>query len=148
MSRVLTPGPLSEAAFAAFGSVIQSSDDGFSSVFQQPDAAGWQIGLNRVGESDVPDLHYHPDTWECFAPLDPHLILVVAPVSAELRPELIEAFALDAPVCVRPGVWHRLVCTGNAPAVAFIAENARVTGVVARLDTPLRVTVGGSASVG
>jgi ureidoglycolate hydrolase len=134
--------PLHPDAFHAFGTVLQSDREGFTSLFEQPDALGWQVGLNRVVEQTIPDMHYHPDTWECFAPLTVGLVLVVSPAAPQLPADRIRAFRVDAPVCVRPGTWHRLVCAYGPSATAFIAENRQVSGVLTRFDTPLRLDSG------
>jgi hypothetical protein len=109
------PQVLTAAAFAAYGVVVESDQDGFTSVLQRPDADGWQAGINRVSTTIIGTLHCHVDTWECFAPIDAGLAIAVA--SAAMRSlddpatarSHIDVFALTAPVCVSPGTWHSLM---------------------------------------
>lgn len=109
------PQTLTAAAFAAYGVVVESDQDGFTSVLQRPDAHGWQAGINRVTATLIETLHCHIDTWECFAPVDTGLAIAVASAvtrslddPADAR-NLIAVFALTAPVCVSPGTWHSLM---------------------------------------
>lgn len=129
---------LTDEAFAPFGRVLRSESPGFTSLFEQPDAEGWLVGLNRVTYSGIRTMHFHPDTWECFFPTDGDTALAVAPRSiagleiAGVAREAVIVFRLTVPVCVSPGTWHSLVRTGRGTAesggIVYVCENARVTG--------------------
>ncbi len=159
MHRPLVIQELTAERFKPFGLVVETPEAGFSSVLLQPEAAGWQAAINRVMTTHLESLHYHPDTWECFSPLDARLAIAVAPPGMTLPSDAravaghIAVFNLNVPVCVAPKTWHSLlwITTGNnrsgseTGATAFVCENAHVRGVTTYLDSPIAIAAARSA---
>lgn len=124
--------PLSEAAFAPYGWVLRrdAAGEAFQVVHTDGASRGWRVALLEVPAGPLRRVHRHPDSEECFAPLAgaPWIVVGTAPSAVRL-------FRLDAPVCVRRGVWHEVIA--DAPARVFIAENAGVAGEDHRVTPPL-----------
>lgn len=145
MTRICAAQEIAPAAFAAFGIVVESAAGGFTAVLRQPEAAGWQAGVNRVESSVIDELHCHTDTWECFAPLAEGLAIAVAAPDSEddaggpVAADRVVVFSLTVPVCVAPGIWHSLLKRSEeagAPdgATAFVCESGLVSGTEVRLS--------------
>jgi ureidoglycolate hydrolase len=134
---------LETQSFAAYGRIIESNREGFSAVFAPSEGGPWLVGINNVIDTAVASLHYHPDTWECFAPLSGDLFIAVA--QAEWNPneqgasadDVVRVFHITSPVCVAPYTWHTLI--SPVSCAAFICENAAVTGHRVSLEPPLAV---------
>lgn len=145
--------------FRPFGIVVESAEDGFLPVLSQPEAAGWQVAINRVTTTHLESLHYHPETWECFSPLDERVAIAVAPAGLDLSLDpraaagQIVVFNLTVPVCVAPKTWHSLVrlapenddSPSERGAAVFVCENAHVRGVSTYFDNPLPIESARSA---
>jgi ureidoglycolate hydrolase len=134
--------PLTTDAFDEFGKVLQSAKAGFAPVFKQPQASGWVVGINNVSETRLLELHYHSNTWECFAPLFGRLCIVVAPSteSGFQGSSNIRAFMLTEPVAVAPGIPHCLLASPEARGSVFVCESAEVTGERVPLTEAISVT--------
>lgn len=125
---------LTEQAFAPYGRILSAPATGFQIVVAAPDANGWQAALNRVTADEAVNVHRHPNTDECFAPLEGDPVLLVA---APDTPDAVEIFRLDQPVCVHANVWHLIINHGR-DALIFICEAADVTGEIHDLPRPIR----------
>lgn len=137
--------PLTEEAFAPFGRVINTEAEGFTPVFTPGNGSAWVVGVNNVVDLEITTLHYHPNTWECFAPVSGDVMIAVAEpgynpeLDADRNLEAIRLFQVVTPMCVAPHVWHALVSSKRG--TAFICENANVTGHSVALPRPLAVTL-------
>ncbi|MFW5695212.1 MAG: hypothetical protein ACOCU4_00960 [Alkalispirochaeta sp.] len=153
MRRPLVTRELTADDFEPFGIAVESAEDGFAPVLVQPDAAGWQVAINRVTTTHLESLHYHPETWECFSPLDGSLAIAVAAAGIDLSSDAriaakhIAVFRLTTPVCVAPHTWHSLVriipekngSQRELGSAVFVCENANVRGVTRYLNDHLIV---------
>lgn len=133
--RILPLHALNQEAFTPYGLLLESDAPGYVSLFAQPGAEGWQAAMNTVTERVAVSLHRHADTYECFVPLHPWIVLLVAPPGI---PEEVAAYRLTSPVVVAPHVWHHLLIYGEIrQGQVFICENARVTGEAITLRRPI-----------
>lgn len=153
MHQPLVIQELTAERFKPFGMVVERVEAGFSPVLLQPEAVGWQAAINRVTTTHLESLHYHPDTWECFSPLEGGLAIAVAPAGVTLQSDArapvdgIVVFGLTVPVCVAPATWHSLlwIATANnrsdseTGATAFVCENAHVSGATMYFDSPVAI---------
>lgn len=126
---ILTPVPLSIAAFAPFGAVLEadgtngvSVNSGWAWQFDQAPAFAHTTGqawpstaIYRNRPRDLPidlqELERHPFSCQLFMPMGASRWLVaVAPDDAAGRPDVVLAQAFLASgrqgICYRPGVWH------------------------------------------
>ena len=124
------------ADVAPFGTLLTPhTEDGFAVSYRDANAPGWQLAYNRVFSGPVEYLGRHPDTTECFASFQGRAALIVAPFE---NPERMVAFSLEEPIVLKADVWHALVAIDDV-AVAFIAENAIVSGIKHHLSEPVSV---------
>jgi ureidoglycolate hydrolase len=123
---------LTPEAFAPFGMVLRRDPLGepFQALLTEPDSQGWRVALLDVEAGPFRQIHRHPDSDECFAPLSGKPFLAVAPSDNQ---NAIRVFPLTEPVCVRRNVWHQMAATVTARI--FIAENAILSGEVHPFDS-------------
>lgn len=122
---------LERESFLPYGRVLISETEGFAAVLEQPEASGWLAGINNVTQTVLTELHFHTNTWECFAPLEGSLLIAVAPPRNQTDglEKSVRFFSLSAPVAVAPNVPHcLLVSSTSGPGKAFVSESANVTG--------------------
>ena len=134
--RAITP-----QAFTRFGTVVDWTPDlektgnSFHIVVRSEAPTGWRLAVLKVVARAVQRMENHPATEELFAAIDGRAILLVAP-RGELSEEAIQAFFLDRPVSVGPGVWHGVIALSES-ATILIAENLEVTGERYNLSRPI-----------
>lgn len=110
--------------FAPYGMVIQTTaNDVPFDIKLKEIASGWRIAILEITNRTTKQLHCHPDSLEVFELVDGSVILLVA--SAE-KPDDVEAFLLDKPVCVNKGVWHSTIALSEKATVKII-ENLVVS---------------------
>lgn len=110
--------------FAPYGMVIQTTaNDVPFDIKLKEIASGWRIAILEITNRTTKQLHCHPDSLEVFELVDGSVILLVA--SAE-KPDDVEAFLLDKPVCVNKGVWHSTIALSEKATVK-ITENLVVS---------------------
>ncbi|MFP4157343.1 MAG: hypothetical protein ACLFU4_06965 [Opitutales bacterium] len=122
------PQALTADAFAPYGQVLERDPHGeaFQALFTDSSATcGWRVAILEVQPGPIRRLHRHPDSEECFSPLQGTPCIAVAHPE---KPEDIEYFHLDRPICIRRQVWHEIYTPHTAPAQVFIAENAQIAG--------------------
>lgn len=127
--RRLVPQPLTAAAFAPFGDVIESADafsvinSGTTQQFadlaqvQVSDAGGApRVSIYRVAPYELPlplrMLERHPLGSQLFMPLHgERFLVVVAPRGDRIDPGAVRAFVTNGRqgVNYRPGTWHHPV---------------------------------------
>ena len=125
--RALTPEPLTAAAFAPFGSVIEASDDAVKIEINQ----GHAIRYDRLAEVDVADgvgvisifrarpleelvlkgFEQHPLGSQSFVPLSGQPYLVAVAPAGPFDPAAIRLFRAEAHqgVHYRKGTWHHFL---------------------------------------
>ncbi len=128
---------LSAEAFKQYGYIIEQKDASkvFEVLFGDKDAKGWRIGYLAMGPSPVESLEYHPESLETFEPVSGTSVIIVAPFD---RPDMMEAFLLDKPVCVGKKIWHG-VSVLSARAEIKITENYEVESVHHKLNKPIDI---------
>ena len=149
MTRVLRPQPLTKAAFARFGDVIEPTGDGDTINYG---AAAKFADLARIDvarEGGRPSVHLysarplpppitieimerHPLGSQAFAPLDARDFIVVVAPAGDLDPDAISAFraAGGQGVNFAPGVWHHF-CLALSPTRFLVIDR---TGPGENLD--------------
>lgn len=137
MTRTLTPRPLTAAAFAPFGQVLEASGDfrlinaGLCRRFH--DRAGLDFGPD--GQAGISIFHAepralpysfdlierHPDGSQAFIPMTQHPFLVIVATSPEATPQ---AF-LTAPgqgINLARGTWHGVLTPLHAPGLFAVVD--------------------------
>ncbi|MGE5604603.1 MAG: hypothetical protein ACM3YE_02810 [Bacteroidota bacterium] len=110
--------------FAPYGMVIPTNNTNEVSfdIKLKENASGWRIAILEITNRTTKQLHCHPDSLEVFELISGSAILLVA--SAE-KPDSIEAFLLDRPVCIKKGIWHGTIALSEKASLK-ITENAVV----------------------
>jgi ureidoglycolate lyase len=162
MSNILCPRPLSAAAFAPFGHVIEAPagaparaiNAGTCLRFDLPQAlsltqAGGQPVLAvfraqaRVFPQAVDELECHRLGSQAFVPLGRRrFVLVVAPAAPQPDLAAIAAFVTDGEqgVVLAPGTWHHALLAVDAGDFVVVERAADVVDCdVVRWDTPVSV---------
>jgi ureidoglycolate lyase len=137
MTRTLTPRPLTAAAFAPFGQVLDATGDfrlinaGLCRRFH--DRAGLDFGPD--GQAGISIFHAepralpysfdlierHPDGSQAFIPMTQHPFLVIVATSPEATPQ---AF-LTAPgqgINLARGTWHGVLTPLHAPGLFAVVD--------------------------
>ena len=134
--RTITP-----ESFAPFGTVVdwtaemEASGRGFHIVVRSKAPTGWRMAVLKVTGRGVQSLENHPNSEELFAAVEGRALLLVAE-RGKLDEDAVQAFFLDRPVSVGPGVWHGVIALSGS-ATILIAENLEVTGERAMLSRPV-----------
>jgi ureidoglycolate hydrolase len=117
---------LTKNSFKKYGLVMELAPDKkrFHVLFGESGKTGWRVGYSRVRPEPVKMLELHPDSLETFEPVKGICVIVVAP---EKKPEKMEAFLLDKPVCVNKKVWHE-VCVISETCELKLVENYMIEG--------------------
>ena len=163
---VANPAPLTQAAFAPYGAVIEAAgtpgqvaNDGRALRFDQgaelahwPPARDPSLALYLAEPSRLPltvrYLERHPASCQVFVPMAAARYLVVTAGQAAdggPRLETLRAFVATAAqgVCYGPGIWHYpLVSLGRAATFAMFMWRAPAAAEdceVRRLDVPVEV---------
>ncbi|HZG56235.1 hypothetical protein [Paenibacillus sp.] len=115
---------LSRAAFAPYGDLIapDPAEGAFQVVIREPDELGWRIAVSQLTRRPVDCLGAHANSRESFEPLSGICVILVAQYET---PERMEAFLLDAPVCLHRNTWHSVIALSER-AVVKITENDRM----------------------
>lgn len=130
---------ITEERFKPFGVVIKhpnASSEPFNIIIsetQQP----WRIATYKINDKTAQRLECHNESLESFEPLDGLGLLLVA---MHDKPEAIQAFILDTPVCLHKGVWHQLLAITDDVTVK-IMENLEVSSDFFILEPPLTLAL-------
>ena len=132
---------ITSESFAPFGTVVdwtaemEATGRPFHIVVRSEAPTGWRMAILKVAGRAVDRLENHPNTEELFAAVNGRALLLVAE-RGELDEDAVQAFFLDRPVSVGPGVWHGVIALAES-ATILIAENLEVTGERAMLSRPI-----------
>jgi len=142
--RELTPEPLTAEAFAAFGRVIEASDDAVKLEINQ----GHAIRYDRLAEIDVADgggigaislfrarpleelvlrvFERHPLGSQSFVPLSGRPYLVAVAPAGDFDPAEIRLFRADGNqgVHYRKGTWHHFLLVLEADSDFLVVDRA------------------------
>lgn len=146
MTKTLPLQPITDQTFCrkGYGTLIHRppqtegvAESRFALVMPPVESKGWMLGYLVCRNREIRVLHCHPQSPETFEPLRGVAVIAVAPPE---DPEAIEAFLLDRPVCLAPGVWHAEL-TLSAESDIKIVENNDPSGRMPehRLPFTLRV---------
>jgi ureidoglycolate hydrolase len=126
---------LSAASFSKYGQVIEQRDKSkvFTVVLSEAEKTGWRIGYLIMGPNPVDSLEAHPASMETFEPVSGTAVILVAEKDS---PSKIEAFLLDAPVCVAKNIWHGVKVLSETAEIK-IMENYDVESVHYKLEKPI-----------
>ena len=142
-SLTFTPVPLSAAAFAPYGAVLEADEPKGVSVnsgwarrfnqapaFAHTTAQAWpSTAIYRSRPRDIPveikQLERHPFSCQLFVPMGASRWLVmVAPDDAAGRPDVVRAQVFLASghqgICYRPAIWHSPLLALDAESDFFI----------------------------
>ena len=127
MTAALKARPLTPAAFAPFGDVLEVSDGAFIEINQgrcrrfhdlaKLDFADGQAGINlfhaqvRTAPYSIELLERHPLGSQCFVPMQGSEYIVAVAPDADGQPGEIQAFLADANQCVNyhRNTWHAVL---------------------------------------
>ena len=136
----ITIEPLSDAAFAAFGDVLETSGAPDRIINQGlcgrwHDRARIDVSDGRTGislfRSEVRSLPYrlemmerHPDGSQAFLPMTEHPFLVIVAEDDKGRPDTPKAFRTEAGqgVNFHRGVWHGVLTPLHAPGLFAVVD--------------------------
>lgn len=142
--RELTPQPLTAAAFAPFGRVIEASDEAEKIDINQ----GHAIRYDRLAEIDVADqggvgvislfrarplgelllktFERHPLGSQSFVPLRSGPYLVAVAPAGEFNPAEVKLFRAEAHqgVHYRKGVWHHFLLVLEADSLFLVIDRS------------------------
>lgn len=126
-------------AFAKYGSILEFPEDNTEPFYivAAEEKEPWRLAVFRYRNKSVKTLECHPGSLESFEPLKGITVLVVA---EHEKPEQMEAFVLDQPVCLYKGIWHQ-VLTLTEEAQVKIAENLEVSSEFYELEEELSVAL-------
>lgn len=126
-------------AFSKYGSVLEFPEDNTEPFYivVTEEKEPWRLAVFRYRNKSVKTLECHPGSLESFEPLKGITVLVVA---EHEKPEQMEAFVLDQPVCLYKGIWHQ-VLTLTEEAQVKIAENLEVSSEFYELEEELSVAL-------
>ncbi|KLU60695.1 ureidoglycolate lyase [Peptococcaceae bacterium CEB3] len=119
---------LSQERFAKYGRIFEftDSDDSYFQIqSDQAKAIGWRLALMKVSGRTFDKVNCHPNSVESFDPLRGTVVLIVAEPE---RPDDIEAFLLDKPVCLNKSVWHNVISLSQE-AIVKIVENTYIESI-------------------
>lgn len=165
MDRTIPAEPLTAAAFAAFGDVLEARgapdriiNDGLCGRFH--DRARLEFGTGRAGISvfdavprglpyDFTLVERHPEGSQAFLPMTAHPFLVVVAPDAGGRPGRPRAFLTTGAqgINLHRGTWHGVLTPLAAPGLFAVVDRigagANLEGY--RYDAPWRVVRDGPA---
>jgi ureidoglycolate lyase len=142
--RLLTPEPLTAAAFSAFGSVIEASDDAVKLDINQ----GHAIRYDRLADIDVAEgggtgaislfrakplgelvlrvFERHPLGSQSFVPLSGRPYLVAVAPAGDFDAASVRLFRADGHqgVHYRKGVWHHFLLVLDAESDFLVVDRA------------------------
>lgn len=142
--REITPEPLTSAAFAPFGSVIQASDDAVKLEINQ----GHAVRYDRLAEVDAADgggvgvislfrarplgelvlcvFERHPLGSQSFVPLSGRPYLVAVAPAGTFDGSMVRVFRAEAHqgVHYRKGVWHHFLLVLDAESDFLVIDRA------------------------
>ncbi|WP_338832869.1 hypothetical protein MHLNE_16230 [Moorella humiferrea] len=137
---MVTIKSLNKSNFARYGSIIEFTPeaDNFQVQIQENGNTGWRIALLKVNNKSINTVSCHPNSMETFEPLEGTVVLIVA---KHEKPEELEAFLLDKPVCVKKSIWHNLLALSSS-ALVKITENAWVESEIYELGSEFKIVLG------
>ncbi len=128
-------------SFAPYGTVVdwtpelEATGSAFHILVRSEAPTGWRLAILKVAGRATQRLENHPHTEELFAPVQGASVMLVAQ-TGPFAEESVQAFLLDRPVSVAPGVWHGNLALAEW-ATILIAENLDVTSEYAALPHPV-----------
>ena len=117
----------------------KTGDNGYTSLADgtRVSKADVRIATYKINDKTAQRLECHNESLESFEPLDGLGLLLVA---MHDKPEAIQAFILDTPVCLHKGVWHQLLAITDDVTVK-IMENLEVSSDFFILEPPLTLAL-------
>lgn len=137
---------ISPESFSSFGTVVdwtpelEESGRPFHILVRSEAPTGWRLAMLKVDGRATQEMENHPNSEELFAPVEGRSVLLVSEVGT-FHEDGVQAFLLDRPVSVGPGVWHGVI-TLSQYATILIAENLEVGSEYAELSRPVGATLG------
>ncbi|WP_333817572.1 ureidoglycolate lyase [Tabrizicola sp.] len=140
--RTLTPAPLTAAAFAAFGDVLEASGEhrliNAGLCQRHHDRAGLDFGdAGRAGISiflaEPRALPYsfdlierHPEGSQAFLPMTEHPFLVIVAASPEATPQAFLTNGAQG-INLHRGIWHGVLAPLHAPGLFAVVDRIGTT---------------------
>ncbi len=117
---------LNEKDFKKYGKIIELKQrlKSFHVLFEESEKVGWRIGYSRLEKKPITQLEAHPYSFETFEPVSGVSIILL---SRGKKPEKIEAFLLDKPVCLYKNIWHDVLSISEFSEIK-IFENYEISG--------------------
>jgi ureidoglycolate hydrolase len=130
---------LTETNFKKYGIIIKPKDKNriFDVLCKEDEPVGWRIGYLVFKPEPVKTLEAHPESMETFEPVKGVSIIILA---ENKRPEKIEAFLLEKPVCLKKGIWHAILAISENIEIK-ITENLKVESIYHKLKKPLNLEI-------
>jgi len=130
---------LTETNFKKYGIIIEPKDKNriFDVLCKEDEPVGWRIGYLVFKPEPVKTLEAHPESMETFEPVKGVSIIILA---ENKRPEKIEAFLLEKPVCLKKGIWHAILAISENIEIK-ITENLKVESIYHKLKKPLNLEI-------
>ncbi|MCX7697912.1 MAG: ureidoglycolate lyase [Candidatus Goldbacteria bacterium] len=130
---------LSTESFKKYGIIIEFKNKKkiFDVICREEEKIGWRIGYLLLKPQKAKILEAHPFSFETFEPVKGISVIIVA---ERKKPEKIEAFLLDKPVCLNKGIWHAIIALSENIEIK-ITENLEVESVYHKLKKPLDIVL-------
>jgi len=131
---------LNKKEFEKYGTIIEPQDKNkiFDVICKEEEKVGWRIGYLVMSPQEVSTIEAHPNSQETFEPVKGTSVIIVAEPH---KPQNIEAFLLDKPVCLKKGVWHGILVLSETAEIK-ITENFEVESIYYNLEKPLNIYIG------
>ena len=161
MTSPLKASPLTQAAFAAFGDVLEVNDGAFIEINQgrcrrfhdlaRLDFADGKAGINlfhaevRTAPYSIELMERHPQGSQCFVPMQGSKYIVAVAPDAEGQPGQIHAFLANGNQCVNyhRNTWHAVLTPVSGTGLfAVIDRIGQGTNLQEHwFDTPVGITL-------
>lgn len=130
---------LTKSNFRKYGIIIEPKDKNkiFDVLCREDEAVGWRIGYLIFKPEPIKTLEAHPGSMETFEPVKGISIIVLA---ENKRPEKMEAFLLEKPVCLKKGIWHAILAISKSIEIK-ITENSKVESIYYKLKKTLNLEI-------